>query len=135
VKKLILETWSNFGLEKIAPGCVISDRWGFGIHFGSDEISAKSIFSHLPGNLTPVRAAMQDDRGGTAIDVHPNGAWSRRQMRCCEADELPGGDDFGLLPELRKMLLIAGNEVVSTGFVSAFQKYIVVRVARHFQTV
>jgi hypothetical protein len=44
VKKLILETWSNFGLEKIAPGCLISDRWGFGIHFGSDEISAKSIF-------------------------------------------------------------------------------------------
>jgi hypothetical protein len=48
VKKLILETWSNFGLEKIARGCLISDRWGFGIHFGSDEISAKSIFSHLP---------------------------------------------------------------------------------------
>jgi hypothetical protein len=53
VKKLILETWSNFGLEKMTPGCVISDRWGFGIHFGSDEISAKSIFSHLPDGVTP----------------------------------------------------------------------------------
>jgi hypothetical protein len=26
----------------------MGDRWAFGIHFGSDEISAKSIFSHLP---------------------------------------------------------------------------------------
>ena len=26
----------------------MSDRWACGIHFGSDEISAKSIFSHLP---------------------------------------------------------------------------------------
>jgi hypothetical protein len=26
----------------------MSDRWTFGIHFGSDEILAKSIFSHLP---------------------------------------------------------------------------------------
>ena len=67
--------------------------------------------------------------------IHPDGACSRRQMRCCEADELPRCDDFGLLPELRKMLLIAGNEVVSTGFVSAFQEYVVVRVARHFQAV
>jgi hypothetical protein len=46
--------------------------------------------------------------------IHPDGACSRRQMRCCEADELPRCDDFGLLPELRKMLPIAGNEVVST---------------------
>jgi hypothetical protein len=53
VKKLILETWSNFGLEKIAPGCLLSDRWGFGIHFGSDAISAKSIFSHLPVPFLP----------------------------------------------------------------------------------
>jgi hypothetical protein len=25
----------------------LGDCWGFGIHFGSDEISAKLIFSHL----------------------------------------------------------------------------------------
>jgi hypothetical protein len=56
-------------------------------------------------------------------------------MRCCEADELPRCDDFGLLPELRKMLPIAGNEVISTGFVSAFQEYVVVRVTRDFQAV
>src|SRR5882724_3908165 len=40
------------------------------------------------------------------------GPRSRGQMRCCEADELPRGDDFGFLPEPRKMLLITGNEVV-----------------------
>jgi hypothetical protein len=52
-EKIDLETWSNFGLKKNAPGSVISDRWDFGIHFGSHEISAKSIFSHLPDEVTP----------------------------------------------------------------------------------
>jgi hypothetical protein len=47
-EKFDLETWSNFGLEKIAPGCFISGRQTFGIHFGSDEILEKSFFSHLP---------------------------------------------------------------------------------------
>jgi hypothetical protein len=40
-----------------------------------------------------------------------------------------------LLPELRKIPLIAGDEVVGTGFVGATQTYVVVRVARHFQAV
>ena len=35
-------------MKKIAPGCLISDRWTLRIHFGSDDILAKSIFSHLP---------------------------------------------------------------------------------------
>jgi hypothetical protein len=119
----------------------------------------------LPGSLQPARrASFHPSRDGLPVDAAPKrrprcscnqtdwiqnrGSATRRrsyiasrkpcsrgQMRCCEADELPRGDDFGLLPELRKMLLIAGNEVVSTGFVSAFQKYVVVRVARHFQAV
>jgi hypothetical protein len=38
-EKIDLETRSNFGLEKTAPGCLIGDCPGFGIHFGSDEIS------------------------------------------------------------------------------------------------
>jgi hypothetical protein len=58
-EKIDLETWSNFGLEKTAPGCVISDHWDFGIHFGSHEISAKSIFSHLPDEVTPIEKALQ----------------------------------------------------------------------------
>jgi hypothetical protein len=32
-----------------------------------------------------------------------------------------------------KCLLIAGDQVVGTGFVGAFQKYVVVRVAAHVQ--
>jgi hypothetical protein len=56
-EKIDLETSSNFGPEKNAPGCVIRDRWDFGIHFGSHEISAKSIFSHLPDSSTPMRNA------------------------------------------------------------------------------
>jgi endogenous inhibitor of DNA gyrase (YacG/DUF329 family) len=52
-EKIDLETWSNFGLEKkTAPGCLISDCRGFGRHLGSDEISAKSIFSNLPDHET-----------------------------------------------------------------------------------
>jgi hypothetical protein len=47
-EKNVLERGTISALKKNAPGCLISDRWAFGIHFGSDEISAKSIFSHLP---------------------------------------------------------------------------------------
>jgi hypothetical protein len=43
-EKIDPETWSNFGLEKKAPGCVISDRWGFGIHFGCHEIPPSRFF-------------------------------------------------------------------------------------------
>jgi hypothetical protein len=32
----------------------MSDRWAFGIHSGPDEISAKSIFSHLPDEVTSI---------------------------------------------------------------------------------
>jgi hypothetical protein len=39
------------GVKKVAPGCPIGDRWGVGIHLHQTrnlEISARSIFSHLP---------------------------------------------------------------------------------------
>jgi hypothetical protein len=49
-EKIDLEAWSNFAFKNFAPGCLISDRGAFGVHFGSEEISAKSIFSHLPGH-------------------------------------------------------------------------------------
>jgi hypothetical protein len=48
VKKLIQKRRAISALKKFAPGCLISDRWALGIDFGSDEISAESIFSHLP---------------------------------------------------------------------------------------
>jgi hypothetical protein len=53
-EKIDLEKWTKFGLKEIAPGCLISDRWACGIHFGSNEIFAKSIFSHLPVPWFPV---------------------------------------------------------------------------------
>jgi hypothetical protein len=63
-EKIDFRNVEHFGLEKIAPGCVISDRWGFGIHFGSDEISAKSIFSHLPvGTFPPNGYGLYDMAG------------------------------------------------------------------------
>jgi hypothetical protein len=40
-------------LKKAAPGCLISDCRGFGIHFASDETSDKSISSHLPDGSSP----------------------------------------------------------------------------------
>jgi hypothetical protein len=42
-------------LKNFAPGFLIGDRWAFGIHFGSDEISAKLILAHLPDGVTTVK--------------------------------------------------------------------------------
>jgi hypothetical protein len=50
VKKFIWKRGAISVLKKIAPGSLISDRWAVAIHFGSDEISAKSIFSLPDGN-------------------------------------------------------------------------------------
>jgi hypothetical protein len=54
-------------------------------------------------------------------------------MRCREADKFAGRDDLSLLPELRKMPAISCDQVIRTGFVGAFQKYVVVRVTAHVQ--
>src|SRR5216684_6090358 len=40
---------------------------------------------------------------------------SRNEMGCYDADELAGRDHLGLLPELRKMPLVASHQVVGTG--------------------
>jgi hypothetical protein len=40
----------------------MSDRWAFGIHFGSDEMSAKSIFSHLPDGMFTSRGSVSRRR-------------------------------------------------------------------------
>jgi hypothetical protein len=55
-------------------------------------------------------------------------------MRSHNANEFTGRDDLALLPELRKMSAISCDQVVSNGFVAAFQKYIVIRVAAYVQT-
>jgi hypothetical protein len=51
------------------------------------------------------------------------------RMWCRKTDEFTGRNDFGLLPELRKMPAIACNKVIGTGLVSAFKKDIVARKA------
>ena len=51
-------------------------------------------------------------------------------MRADDADEFVGGDDFGFLPELWEMALIAGNRVVCAGGVGAFQENVIGGVGR-----
>jgi PAS domain S-box-containing protein len=55
---------------------------------------------------------------------------SRNEMGCYDADELAGRDHLGLLPELRKMPLVAGHQVVGTGSIGALQKLVVAGVLR-----
>jgi len=53
------------------------------------------------------------------------------EMRSRQRQELTSGDDLGFLPELREMARTSRHQVVSTGGVGAFQKNVVVRIARH----
>ena len=46
-------------------------------------------------------------------------------MRRRKTDKLPWGYDFCLLPEPRKVFLIAGHQIVRTRSVRTFHKYIV----------
>ena len=49
-------------------------------------------------------------------------------MRRYDTHEFTGSDDLGLFPEPWKMPLVAGNQVVSAGGVSALQEVVVVRI-------
>ena len=42
-----------------------------------------------------------------------------------DANKFPGADDFGFLPELWEMALIAGDQVVRAGGVGAFQENVI----------
>ena len=44
------------------------------------------------------------------------------QMRPDDADQFAGADDFGFLPELWKVALIAGDQVVRAGGVGALDR-------------
>ena len=55
------------------------------------------------------------------------------QMRCRKTDKFPRGYDLCLLPESRKMFLIAGHQIVRTGSVRAFQEHIVRRISGWFK--
>lgn len=56
---------------------------------------------------------------------------SRNQVRSHDVKELARRDDLGLLPEFRKMLLIAGYEVIGPRRIRAFEELIIVQVFRH----
>ncbi len=47
-----------------------------------------------------------------------------------DADEFAGGDDFGFLPELWEVALIAGDQVVRAGGIGAFEENVVGGVGR-----
>jgi hypothetical protein len=52
------------------------------------------------------------------------------QMRADDGDEFAGRDDFGVLPELWEMALIAGNQIVCAGGVGTFEEDIIGGVGR-----
>jgi hypothetical protein len=47
------------------------------------------------------------------------------QMRPDDADEFAGSYDFGFLPELWEMALIAGDQVVRAGGIGAFEENVI----------
>ena len=51
-------------------------------------------------------------------------------MRAGDADKFAGVDDFGSLPELWEMPLIAGDQVVRAGGVCAFEENVIGGVGR-----
>lgn len=51
-------------------------------------------------------------------------------MRADYTDEFAGSDDFSFLPELWEMPRIAGDQVVCTGGVGAFDKNVIGRIGR-----
>ena len=54
-------------------------------------------------------------------------------MRPNDADEFAGSNDFGFLPELWEMALIAGDQVVRAGGVGAFEKNVIGGVDRDLE--
>ena len=56
----------------------------------------------------------------------PNRTTSRDEVRGYDADEFAGRDYLGLFPELWKMPLVAGYQVIYAGRVRAFQELVVV---------
>ena len=51
-------------------------------------------------------------------------------MRADDADQFAAGDDFGFLPELWEMALIAGDQVVRAGGVGTFEEDIIGGIGR-----
>ena len=51
-------------------------------------------------------------------------------MRSNQRNEIAGGDDFGLLPELWEMALVARHEIIGAGRIRAFQEDVVIGIAR-----
>ena len=59
--------------------------------------------------------------------------FSGYQVRRGKADKFTRCDDLSLLPEFRKMPAISSDQVISPGFVGAFQKSVVVWIAAQIQ--
>jgi len=50
-------------------------------------------------------------------------------MRRDQANELSGCDDLGVLPEYRKVLFVARDQVIRARGIGTFQKYVVIGIA------
>jgi len=57
----------------------------------------------------------------------------RDEVRGYDADEFAGCDYLGLLPELWKMALVGGDQIVGAGGVGTFQELVVVGIARYLE--
>jgi hypothetical protein len=90
------------------------------------------ISQRLGGNL-PVTFA----RAATDLSISPSlcsgSTTSLDKVRGYDADEFAGCDDLGLLPELWKMPLVTGDEVIGAGRVGTFQELVVVRILRNLE--
>jgi len=63
----------------------------------------------------------------------PNSTTSQDEVRGHDADEFARRDYLGLLPELWKMPLVAGYQIVDASRVRAFQELVVVGILRNME--
>lgn len=58
----------------------------------------------------------------------------REEVRRYEANKLPGRNDLGLLPKPWKVPHISSHEIIRTGCIGTFDKYVVTGVLRDLKT-
>jgi hypothetical protein len=76
--------------------------------------------------------------GGCAVVIlvatrDEKSALSMNQMRRGQSDKLTRRNDLRALPKWGKMLPIAGNQIVGTGSIGAFDKDVIVWINRNFK--
>jgi hypothetical protein len=89
---------------------------------GSANPMRIKLDENLPVHLAAILTSLRQPRASL-----------RDEMRGYDADEFAGSDYLGRLPELWKMPLVAGDQVVGAGGVGAFQELVVVGIPRDLE--